>query len=126
MIVKLVRPGLEHQIERDLNAVELLLQPLLQLPGFGSRAARLAISRALGDLGAALRAEVDLRREAAALDDFGRRLRRNPRVCVPRVYREWCSERALVMEELVGEPLSAYRARADRIQMLRGRSPISR
>jgi ubiquinone biosynthesis protein len=112
VIVKLVRPGLEHHIERDLNAVELLLQPLLQLPGFGSRAARLAISHALADLGAALRAEVDLRREAAALDDFGRRLRRNPAVCVPRVYREWCSERALVMEELVGEPLSAYRARA--------------
>ena len=113
VIVKLVRPGLEHHIERDLNAVELLLQPLLQLPGFGSRAARLAISRALADLGAALRAEVDLRREAEALDDFGRRLRRNPRVCVPRVYREWCSERALVMEELEGEPLSAYRARAE-------------
>jgi ubiquinone biosynthesis protein len=113
VIVKLVRPGLEHHIDRDLNAVELLLQPLLQLPGFGSRAARLAVSRALADLGAALRAEVDLRREAEALDDFGRRLRRNPRVCVPRVYREWCSERALVMEELEGEPLSAYRARAE-------------
>jgi ubiquinone biosynthesis protein len=112
VIVKLVRPGLEHQIDRDLNAVELLLQPLLQLPGFGSEAARLAISRALADLGAALRAEVDLRREAAALDDFGRRLRRNPRVCVPRVYREWCSERALVMEQLEGEPISAYRVRA--------------
>ena len=90
VVVKLVRPGLEHHIERDLNAVELLLQPLLQLPGFGSRAARLAISRALADLGAALRAEVDLRREAEALDDFGRRLRRNPRVCVPRVHWEWC------------------------------------
>jgi ubiquinone biosynthesis protein len=113
VIVKLVRPGLEQHIERDLNAIELLLQPLLRLPGFLSRAARLAISRALTDLGAALRAEVDLRREAEALDDFGRRLRRNPRVCVPRVYREWCSERALVMEELEGEPLSAYRARAE-------------
>jgi ubiquinone biosynthesis protein len=73
---------------------------------------RLAIARALEDLGQALRAEVDLRREAEALDDFGRRLRRNPRVCVPRVYREWCSRRALVMEELEGEPLSVYRARA--------------
>jgi ubiquinone biosynthesis protein len=113
VIVKLVRPSLGRHIERDLNAVELLLDPLLSLPGFAKTATRLAISRALQDLGAALRAEVDLRREAASLDDFERRLRRNPRVCVPRVYREWCSERALVMEELIGEPLSAYRARAN-------------
>jgi ubiquinone biosynthesis protein len=112
VIVKLVRPGLERQLDRDLNAVELLLDLLLQLPGFGRRATRVAISRALQDLGAALRAEIDLRREAASLDDFGRRLQRNPRVRVPRVYREWCSDRALVMEELTGEPLSAYRARA--------------
>src|SRR5439155_3936528 len=77
-----------------------------------SKTTRLALSNAVRDLGAALRAEVDLRREAQSLDDFGRRLRGNPRVRVPRVYREWCSARALVMEELVGEPLSAYRARA--------------
>jgi ubiquinone biosynthesis protein len=112
VIVKLVRPGLARQIDRDLNGVELILDPLLQVPGFLSKATRLAVSRALRDLGAALRTEVDLRREAAALDDFGRRLRRNPRVCVPTVYREWCSEHVLVMEELTGEPLSAYRARA--------------
>jgi ubiquinone biosynthesis protein len=112
VIVKLVRAGLKHDIDRDLNAVELLLHPLLRLPGFGRKATRLALGRALADLGAALRAEVDLRRETEALDDFGHRLRRNPRVCVPRVYREWCSQRALVMEEIGGEPLSAYRARA--------------
>jgi ubiquinone biosynthesis protein len=112
VIVKLVRAGLARQIDRDLNGVELILDPLLKIPGFVRKTTRLAIARALRDLGAALRAEIDLRREAATLDEFGRRLRRNPRVCVPRVYREWCSEHALVMEELSGEPLSAYRARA--------------
>ena len=112
VMIKLVRPGLARHIDRDLNAVELLLAPLLKLPGLAKRTTRLALSRALQDLAKALRTEVDLRHEAASLDDFGRRLRRNPRVCVPRVYREWCSERALVMEELRGEPLSAYRARA--------------
>ena len=112
VIVKLVRPGLQREIDRDLNAAELLCDLLLTLPGLASKTTRLALSNAVRDLGAALRAEVDLRREAQSLDDFGRRLRGNPRVRVPRVYREWCSARALVMEELVGEPLSAYRARA--------------
>src|SRR5262245_44412034 len=34
VIVKLVRPGLARQIDRDLNGVELILDPLLQVPGF--------------------------------------------------------------------------------------------
>lgn len=112
VILKLVRPGLRHEIERDLNAAGLMVDLLLWLPGFGRPTTRLAVARALHDLGRALRSEVDLRQEAASLKEFGRRLRRNPRVRVPSVYRQWCSENAIVMEELTGEPLSAVRARA--------------
>jgi ubiquinone biosynthesis protein len=111
VIVKLVRPGLRREIERDLNATELLLGLLLGLPT-ASPSTRLAVSRAFRDLGTALRCEVDLRQEARSLEEFGQRLRRNSRVCVPAVFRQWCSRTALVMEELVGEPLSAVRARA--------------
>jgi ubiquinone biosynthesis protein len=112
VIVKLVRPGLRRAIERDLNAAEVLLDLLLRLPGCAREATRLAVSRALRDLGTALRSEVDLRHEAQSLEEFGRRLRANPRVRVPRIYRQWCSESLLVMEELVGEALSVVRARA--------------
>jgi ubiquinone biosynthesis protein len=114
LIVKLVRPGLRRQIERDLNAAEVLVNLLLSLPGCARATTRRAVARALRDLGTALRSEVDLRHEARSLEEFGQRLRANPRVRVPRVYREWCSESVLVMEELVGEPLSAVRARAKR------------
>src|SRR5262249_62416449 len=82
------------------------------MPGYARKRTRVAISHALRDLGAALRNEVDLRREATSLEWFGRRLRSNPKVRVPVVYRQWSSGRALVMEELIGEPLSVYRARA--------------
>jgi len=112
VIVKLVRPALQREIDRDLNAAELLVDLLLKIPGYARKKTRVAISHALRDLGAALRNEVDLRREATSLEEFGRRFRTNPRVRVPAVYRQWCSGRALVMEELLGEPLSAYRARA--------------
>jgi len=111
VVVKLVRPGLRRAIERDLNAAGVLLDLLLTLPGLVPRRTRVALARALQDLGTALRSEVDLRQEAAALEEFGRRLRSNPRVRVPTVYREWSGESVLVMEELIGEPLSAYRAR---------------
>jgi ubiquinone biosynthesis protein len=112
VIVKLVRPGLVRAIERDVNAATAALHVVLALPGVASKATRVALFRALEELGAALRAEADLRREARALEDFGRRLRSSRRVRVPRVHRHWSGETALVMEELVGEPLSAYRARA--------------
>jgi ubiquinone biosynthesis protein len=112
VIVKVVRPGLRREIERDLNAAELLIQLLLALPGGAARPTRLALARALRDLGTALRAEIDLRQEARSLEEFAKRLRGKPRVRVPRVYRQWCSRTVLVMEELVGEPLSAVRLRA--------------
>lgn len=111
VIVKLLRPGIERQIERDLNALELALAVAVRIPGLVQPLVRDALTRGLADLAAALRTEVDLRREAMALEDFGRRLRTNPQVCVPRIYREWCSAEALVMEELSGEPVSRFRQR---------------
>src|SRR5262249_61259014 len=82
------------------------------MPGYARKRTRVAISHALRDLGAALRNEVDLRREATSLEWFGRRLRSNPKVRAPVVYRQWSPGRALVMEGLSGEPLSVYRSRA--------------
>ena len=112
VIVKLVRPGLERQIDRDLNAAEFLVGSLFAVPGLATRTTKRAVSNAIRDLGSALRSEVDLRHEARSLEEFGRRMRTNPRVRVPAVHGRWSTERVLVMEELVGEPLSVFRARA--------------
>src|SRR5262245_40840858 len=92
VIVKLVRPGLKRAIERDRNAASMLVHVLVALPGALQKTTRLALVRALDDLGSALRAEVDLRQEAASLEEFGRRLRHNARVRVPRVHRHWSAE----------------------------------
>jgi ubiquinone biosynthesis protein len=112
VVVKLLRPGVERQIDRDLNALELLVDLSLRMPGRARGGVRSAAARALRDLGTALRSEVDLRREADAIEEFGRRFATNPRIRVPGVHRQWSSRRVLVMEELQGEPLSAIRARA--------------
>jgi ubiquinone biosynthesis protein len=112
VIVKIVRPNIAREIDRELNAVDLLLGIVLQMPGYGTKASRRAIARAVDQLSMAIRSEVDLRKEAAALADFAGRFRTNPRVRIPAVYRQWSSRDVLVMEELEGEPLSAFRARA--------------
>jgi ubiquinone biosynthesis protein len=112
VVVKIVRPNIARTIERELNAVELLLAIALQMPAYGGKASRTAITRALEQLGTAIRAEVDLRNEADALADFAVRFRGNPRVRIPAVYPQWSSRDVLIMEELEGEPLSAFRARA--------------
>jgi predicted unusual protein kinase regulating ubiquinone biosynthesis (AarF/ABC1/UbiB family) len=112
VVVKLLRPGIERAIARDLNAAELAWDIALRIRGSNGTRSEEAVARALRDLGDAMRSEVDLQREAAALEEFGRRFRANPRIRVPVVYRALCSAHALVMEELSGEPLSAFRARA--------------
>ncbi len=112
VVVKLLRPGIEKAVERDLNTLEIVLEIGLHAAGDGHRPAAAATARALDDLGAALRREVDLCLEADAIEEFERRFRSNPRVRIPVVYRQWSSRRVLVMEELQGEPLAAFRARA--------------
>src|SRR2546425_1156116 len=40
VIVKLVRPGLQREIDRDLNAAELLVDLLLKIPGYARKRTR--------------------------------------------------------------------------------------
>jgi ubiquinone biosynthesis protein len=113
-IVKLLRPGVEERITRDLELARSLLDLWLGAPWRTGPAPRALLIRALDDLGSACAREVDLEREARTLRDFAQRFERNPRVVVPRCFEALSSKHALVMEELRGEPLSAYRRRAKR------------
>jgi ubiquinone biosynthesis protein len=114
VVVKLVRPGVEAALQRDLDSAELLADVYFASLARGREDARRTTLRLLGDLASGLASEADLEREAAAYEEFGRRFAHNPRVRVPLCHREWSSREVLVLEELVGEPLSAVRARAAR------------
>jgi len=113
-IVKLLRPGVEEDLARDVELARSLLDLWLGVPWRMAPTSRALLIRALDDLGSACAREVDLAREARTLRDFARRFERNPRVAVPRCFESLSSKHALVMEELRGEPLSAYRRRAKR------------
>ncbi len=110
VVVKLLRPGIERALRRDLEGLRALLSLALAATPAG-RAARPQAQAALGTLERSLLAECDLEREAAAYRDFAQRLAANPRVRVPHCHAEWSSARALVLEELEGVPLAALRKR---------------
>ena len=111
VIVKIVRPGVARAVRRDINAARVLTELFFRVFARGDRSTRALIAKTLEGLGRELEAEVDLENEAAALEEFGRRFARNPRVCVPVCYRKWSSREILVLEELTGEPLAAIRRR---------------
>ncbi len=111
VIVKVLRPGVEQQIARDLETARALL-PLLPRGDRRQRASRRLLLKALDDLAEAYTDEVDLRREAASLVEFARRFEHDPVVKIPACFEALSSQRVLVMEELVGEPVSVYRQRA--------------
>lgn len=112
VVVKIVRPHVEEAMERDLLGARALLGLLVRFTRGDREATRTVLTRALDDLAQGFRRETDLTAEAATLVEFAQRFRKNKRVCVPRCYREHSSRQVLVMEELKGEPLSAYRERA--------------
>ncbi len=114
VIVKILRPGIAGQIERDLALARSLLDLWLGLPRRAPPASRALLERCLDDLGQACAREADFGQEAAALREFAQRFQGHPKVRVPRCFDALCSQHVVVMEELQGEPLSAFRRRAER------------
>ncbi|WP_433418685.1 ABC1 kinase family protein [Microtetraspora malaysiensis] len=101
VVVKVQRPAIRAVVARDLDIVARLARTLEARTRWG-RALGL---RVLGDgFAAAIREELDFRVEAgnmAAVAASG-----GGAVTYPSPYTELCTERVLVMERLVGEPLS--------------------
>jgi len=114
VIVKLLRPDVEAGIARDLELARVLLDLWLTAPRSARPGSRALLVRILDDLGHGCSREIDLVQEARALREFAQRFEKNRKVRVPRCFETLCSPHALVMEELRGESLSAYRRRAKR------------
>jgi len=106
VVVKVRRPGIEHQIDVDLD----LLRKTAAVAERRSGTARLLQLRALADeLEQHLRAELDFREEASNAELIARVLEPfRTDIVVPTVVRPLVAERVLVLERLegvrVGEP----------------------
>ncbi len=96
--VKVLRPGVERQVELDLAVVK-------RLGALAARNAALAPwepQQLVDELARTLRAELDYRREARSIQRFARQLAGLSGLRVPRLHPELCTRRVLTMERLDG------------------------
>lgn len=104
--VKIRRPRLGLRIEQDLRLLKVMAFGLQQAGAIGQAANPPAIVR---DFATTLRSEIDFRREAANMAEFGRNLRasgKHDRVVVPEPIEEMVAERVVVMTFVEGKSVA--------------------
>jgi len=101
--VKVLRPGVERAIARDVALLETAAWLLERLWAEGRR---LKPREVVAEFSRHLAEELDLLREAANASQLRRNFEGSPLLAVPRVYWDWCSERVMVMERMHGAPVS--------------------
>jgi ubiquinone biosynthesis protein len=101
--VKVLRPGVEAAVARDLALLETAagLAERLWVDG-----RRLKPREVVAEFAHHLDEELDLVREAANASQLGRNFAGSPLLLVPAVYWDLCAQRVMVMERMRGTPIS--------------------
>ncbi len=94
--VKVLYPGIEKLVHRDLQLLPQLLR-LIVRPEWG-----LALDEIVAELETAIPAELDLEQEARSAERIAAVLAHRPDVKVPAVIHEWTTRRVLVTEFVKG------------------------
>lgn len=103
VVVKVQRPGLGADVERDLAILDWVSRNAERR----SEVARTYGARKLTeDFAEALRDELDFHHEARHVEGMAASVADYPDIVVPRVFEEYTTERVLVMERLRGRPLA--------------------
>ena len=101
--VKVLRPGVEQAIAKD---VLLLETAAAILERFWAGGRRLKPREVVAEFSRHLEDELDLVREAANASLLRRNFENSPLLAVPAVHWEHCSRRVMVMERMRGAPIS--------------------
>ncbi|MCX9157384.1 ubiquinone biosynthesis regulatory protein kinase UbiB [Niveibacterium sp. 24ML] len=113
--VKVVRPGIEHVIEHDLGLLEAAAI-LIERVWVDGR--RLKPREVVAEFAKHLRDELDLMREASNCSQLRRNFKGSPLLQVPEVHWDYCSSRVMVMQRMVGTPISQLdRLREQRVDL---------
>jgi ubiquinone biosynthesis protein len=105
--VKVLRPGVERVIARDVLLLETAAGLLERLWADGRR---LKPREVVAEFARHLDDELDLVREAANASLLRRNFADSPLLAVPAVHWEYCSRRVMVMERMHGTPISQVQA----------------
>lgn len=96
--VKLQRPGAPSIVARDLALLSRLVRVVARMRVFRDT----PVEELFADVSHAIRGQLDFPREAAALEQLRANLARVPRTWIPKLERDLCRDRALVMEYIPG------------------------
>ncbi|NNF40584.1 MAG: ubiquinone biosynthesis regulatory protein kinase UbiB [Woeseiaceae bacterium] len=118
VIVKILRPGVQQQIESDLEVLRLLAGLADRYWEHGKRLRPLEI---VDEYEHTILDELDLMREAANTSQLKRNFADSDLLYVPEIYWDYCRPEAMVQERIYGTPISdmeALRAAGTNIQRL--------
>ena len=101
--VKILRPGIEHVIDKDLALMDTAAWALEKLWSDG---ARLRPREVVAEFATHVHEELDLMLEAANCSQLHRNFADGRLLLVPQVYWDWCHEKIMVMERMDGIPIS--------------------
>lgn len=101
--VKVLRPGIEKTIDRD---VALLLLAAATVERLFADGKRLKPREVVGEFRKHLDEELDLMREAASASQLRRNFPDSPLLAVPEVYWDYCATEVMVMQRMSGTPIS--------------------
>ncbi len=103
VVVKVLRPGMHEQIERDLEVLHALAALAHR---YWSEARRLRPREIVGEYQKTILDELDLMREAANASQLKRNFAGSDLLYVPEVHWDYCRRNVLVLERIHGVPIS--------------------
>ena len=103
VIVKIVRPGIEAEIRRDIDVLLMLAKLADRYWSEAGRVKPIAIVR---EFETTIMNELDLMREAANASELRRNFDASADLYVPEVHWDLCRSRVMVMERIHGIPVS--------------------
>jgi len=103
VVVKIVRPGIEQAIRRDIEVLELLAK---MADRYWDEARRVKPLQIVREFEATIMNELDLVREAANASELRRNFEDSPDLYVPFVHWDYCRPRVMVMERINGIPVT--------------------
>ncbi|HEU5177771.1 MAG TPA: AarF/UbiB family protein, partial [Burkholderiales bacterium] len=109
--VKVLRPGVERAIARDVALLETAAGLVERWWRDGRR---LKPREVVAEFARHLDDELDLLREAANASQLGRNFAGSPLLLVPAVYWDLCAQRVMVMERMHGTPVSQRKTLEER------------
>ena len=101
--VKILRPGMEPVIERDLALMDTAAGLIERLWADGKR---LKPREVVGEFARHLHDELDLMREAANASQLRRNFLDSPLLAVPEIYWDFCASTVMTMQRMHGIPIS--------------------